>query len=54
MPIDVMTPHEVNVYVEKLQREVKAFMARHDTPRSEARPLQDKYTAVFELKELTA
>lgn len=35
--------------VEKLKRSVADWLARHDMPRSEARPLHDRYTGVFRI-----
>lgn len=47
-----MQPHEREVLEERLSNNIKSFNAKHDTPRSDARPLHDKYTAVFDIKEL--
>lgn len=48
-----MLQHEFEALDQRLKDDLDRFLARHDVPRSDARPLHDKYTAVYGIKELT-
>lgn len=49
---NTMAPHELTALDARLDKDIKAFIASHDVPRPEARPLHDKYNAVYDIKEL--